>query len=78
MNASSSGHHLLPGADGHKAVFHRHVENRPLTGREGRLDLHAAAVSPDPDVPGVLIVGPKGAGKSSLTIALALSGWTLF
>ena len=35
-------------------------------------------MSPDPDVPGVLIVGPKGAGKSSLTIALALSGWTLF
>jgi hypothetical protein len=46
--------------------------------REGRLDLHAAAVAPRPDAGTLLIVGPKGAGKSSLTIALALSGWTLF
>ena len=44
--------------------------------REGRLDLHAAAVA-RPDGDAILIVGPKGAGKSSLTIALALSGWTL-
>ena len=49
-----------------------------LLRREGRLDLHAAAAAPGPDVGGVLIVGPKGAGKSSLTIALALSGWTFF
>lgn len=44
--------------------------------REGRLDLHAAAVAPGPRAGGLLIIGPKGAGKSSLTIALALSGWT--
>lgn len=46
--------------------------------REGRLDLHAAAVAPARDAGALLIVGPKGAGKSSLTMALALSGWTLF
>jgi hypothetical protein len=46
--------------------------------REGRLDLHAAAVAPGPEEGGLLIVGPKGVGKSSLTIALALSGWAFF
>lgn len=46
--------------------------------REGRLDLHAAAVAPARDAGALLIIGPKGAGKSSLTMALALSGWTLF
>ena len=46
--------------------------------REGRLDLHAAAVAPSPGDRGLLIIGPKGAGKSSLTVALALSGWTFF
>jgi hypothetical protein len=46
--------------------------------REGRLDLHAAAVSPGADAGGLLIVGPKGVGKSSLTVALALSGWAFY
>ena len=46
--------------------------------REGRLDLHAAAVAPAHDAGALLIVGPKGAGKSSLTVSLALSGWVLF
>jgi len=46
--------------------------------REARLDLHAAAVATEPDTGGLLIIGPKGVGKSSLTIALALAGWTLF
>ena len=46
--------------------------------REGRLDLHAAAVAPGPGAGGLLIIGAKGAGKSSLTVALALSGWTFF
>lgn len=46
--------------------------------REGRLDLHAAAAAPRPDAGGLLIVGPKGAGKSSLTVAVALAGWTFF
>ena len=44
--------------------------------REGRLDLHAAAVAPGSSDGSLLIVGPKGTGKSSLTIALAMSGWT--
>ena len=44
--------------------------------REGRLDIHAAAVSPGDEKGGVLIVGPKGHGKTSLTVAAALSGWT--
>ena len=44
--------------------------------REARLDLHAAAVVPPIGGPGaVLIVGPKGAGKSSLTLSLAMAGW---
>lgn len=46
--------------------------------REGRLDLHAAAVAPRPDAGGLLIIGPKGTGKSSLTMALALRGWTFY
>lgn len=46
--------------------------------REGRLDLHAAAVAPGRNDGGLLIIGQKGAGKSSLTVALALSGWTFF
>lgn len=44
--------------------------------REGRLDLHAAAVAPSQGDGGLLIIGRKGTGKSSLTVALALSGWT--
>lgn len=44
--------------------------------REGRLDLHAAAVVPPVEGAGaVLIVGSRGAGKSSLTIGLATAGW---
>ena len=45
--------------------------------REGRLDLHAAAVVPPIEGAGaVLIVGAKGAGKSSLTLSLAMAGWS--
>lgn len=43
--------------------------------REGRLDVHAASVAPRPGVSGLLILGPKGSGKSSLTLALARAGW---
>ncbi len=44
--------------------------------REGRLDLHAAAVVPPVEGAGaVLLVGAKGAGKSSLTLSLAMAGW---
>lgn len=44
--------------------------------REGRLDLHAAAIVPPTEGAGaVLIVGAKGAGKSSLTLSLAMAGW---
>lgn len=44
--------------------------------REGRLDLHAAAVVPPSGGAGaILIVGAKGAGKSSLTLSLAMAGW---
>ena len=43
--------------------------------REGRLDIHAAAVSPDAEKGAILIAGPTGRGKTSLTVATALSGW---
>ena len=44
--------------------------------REGRLDLHAAAVVPPIEGAGaVLVAGAKGAGKSSLTLSLAMAGW---
>ena len=44
--------------------------------REARLDLHAAAVLPPAVGAGaVLVVGAKGVGKSSLTLALATAGW---
>lgn len=44
--------------------------------REGRLDLHAAALVPPSERTGaVLIAGAKGVGKSSLTLSLARAGW---
>jgi hypothetical protein len=43
--------------------------------REGRLDLHTAAVKPRSRDASLLILGPKGSGKSSLTLALGGAGW---
>ncbi|MEO8360844.1 MAG: hypothetical protein ABI672_12505 [Vicinamibacteria bacterium] len=44
--------------------------------REGRLDLHSAAVSRNRTEPAVLFIGAKGVGKSSLTVTLAGQGWS--
>lgn len=46
-----------------------------LLERAGRYSLHAACLATD-DGAGVLVAGPSGSGKSSLTVALAAAGMT--
>lgn len=48
-----------------------------LLRREGRLDIHAAAVCPHGTERAALILGPKGIGKTSLSMSVVALGWSL-